>query len=94
MAVKSAQVTVGFTATLLSSTEPGDRNAAPDGQSVAVSNPTGGVSVFLGGPDVTTANGYLLGAGEKTSVDLLGGEALYGIVGSGSQLTYVLRSGA
>jgi len=93
VAVKSAQVAVATTATVLSGVDPGDANASPDGQSVLVSNPVGGVSVYLGGSDVTTANGYLLLAGEKVPADLGGKEILYGCVASGTQSVYVLRTG-
>lgn len=93
MAVKSVQVSVGTVATVISGTDPGDGNAAPDGQSIAIANPAGGVNVYLGGADVTTANGYLLLPGEKAGVDLAGREVLYACVGSGTQVVYVLRTG-
>ena len=93
MAVKSAQVSVATTATVLSGTDPGDANASPDGQSVIVSVPVGGVSVYFGGADVTSSNGYLVLAGEKVPADLAGKEILYGCVASGTQTVYVLRTG-
>lgn len=90
MAVQSAQVSVGTSATLLSVAE---TEASYDGISVTVSVPTGGTSVYLGPSGVTTGTGFLLNAGQSASFDLGTGEVLYGIVGSGTQTVYVLRSG-
>jgi hypothetical protein len=53
--------------------------AAPTGtkQSVAVYNPAGGSTVYLGGVDVTSVNGYPLGAGDDLTLRLGEAEALY-----------------
>lgn len=43
---------------------------------------TGAVTVFLGGPTVTAAQGYPLQAGEAVGLHLLAGDDLYGITAS------------
>ena len=89
MALAHAQVSVGTTATLLSSA-----SAGRDGQTVLVQNPAGGVNVYLGGTGVTTtAYGYLLIGGSAFAIDLLDGESLYGVVASSTQAVGVLRQG-
>ena len=89
MALKHAQVTVGTTATLLSSA-----SAGRDGQSVLVQNPTGGVNVYIGGAGVTTTDyGYLLLAGSAFAIDLQNGEGIYGVVASSTQAVGVIRQG-
>lgn len=89
MTVLAASVTVGVTATQLSS--PTDDNAA--GHSLVVKVPAGGATVFVGGPGVTTTAGYPLAAGESFSADLTPGDALFGIVATGTQAVNVLRVG-
>lgn len=92
MAVVSAAVTVAATATQLAApTAPtttfgGTRNKI--GASVQV--PSGGSTVYVGGPDVTTANGYAVAAGTAVSIDLAPGDVLYGIVASSTQAVRVL----
>jgi hypothetical protein len=89
MAVNHAQVSVGTTATLLSSA-----SAGRNGQTVLVQNPTGGVNVYLGGVGVTTSSyGYLLQAGSAFAIDLADAEGLYGVVTTGTQAVGVLRQG-
>jgi len=89
MAVTHGQVSVGTTATLLSST-----SAGRDGQTVLVQNPSGGVNVYIGGAGVTTtAYGYLLIGGSAFAIDLQDGEGLYAVVASSTQTVGVLRQG-
>lgn len=87
MSVKTAEVTVGTSATAL---EPVDQSRG--GRSVWVKN-LGAETVFVGGSDVTTANGQELGAGESASFDLDAGERLYGVVAAGTEPVRVLRTG-
>lgn len=90
MALGNAQVSVGTTATLLSATETDDRS----GSSIAVKVPSGAAAaVFVGKSDVTTATGFSVAVGESVALDLQPGEALYGIVASGTVTVHVLRSG-
>lgn len=89
MTVLAASVSVGTSATLLSSST--DDGAY--GHTVAVKVPTGGATVSLGGSAVTTAAGFPLAAGESATFDLGSGDALYGIVVSGTQAVNVLRTG-
>jgi hypothetical protein len=89
MALAHAQVSVGTTATLLSSA-----SAGRDGQTVLVQNPAGGVNLYIGGTGVTTASyGYLLIGGSAFAIDLQDGEGLYGVVTTGTQAVGVLRQG-
>jgi hypothetical protein len=90
VAIDHERVSVGTEATVL-----GNADRDRDGFTVNVQNPTGsGATVFVGGADVTTADyGYSLAAGSEVAVELLKGEALYGIVASGTLTVNVLRIG-
>jgi hypothetical protein len=89
MAVSHARVSVGVTATKLTSDFDGK-----DGQTINVQNPAGGVDVFLGGEGVTTSSyGFLLGAGISFSVELQDDEKLYAVVTTGTQTVNILRQG-
>lgn len=89
MAVSSAQVTVGTSATLLSAAD-GDSIA---GQSLYVSN-AGPTAVVLGPSGVTATTGFTIASGVNFGpIELGTGEALYGIVASGTQAVGVLRTG-
>lgn len=79
----SAQVTVNSTATVLVAATAFD-------QSVNLHNSGGGI-VYLGGPDVTTANGYKLDNGDKLTLMVGDHEALYAITASGTNVVAVLK---
>lgn len=89
MAITTGQVSVGTTATALSTAESDDRS----GSSICVSNPSGGSTVYLGPAGVTTGNGFALDAGASMAFDLQPGELIYGIVASGTVTVSVLRTG-
>ena len=90
MAVSHARVSVGTTATKLTSDYDGK-----DGQTINVQNPAGGADVYLGGEGVTTTSyGFLLGAGISFSVELQDDEKLYAVVTTGTQTVNILRQGA
>jgi hypothetical protein len=89
MAVSHSRVSVGTTATKLTSDFDGK-----DGQTINVQNPAGGADVFLGGEGVTTTSyGFLLGAGISFSVELQDDEKLYAVVASSTQTVNILRQG-
>jgi hypothetical protein len=89
MAVSHQRVSVGTTATQLTSDYDGK-----DGQTINVQNPAGGADVFLGGAGVTTSSyGFLLGAGISFSVELQDDEKLYAVVTTGTQTVNILRQG-
>ncbi len=89
MALSHAIVSVGTTATLLSSS-----TAGRDGQTVLVQNPSGGATVYLGGTGVTTSSyGFLLESGVAFAIDLQDNESLYGVVASSTQSVSVIRQG-
>jgi len=90
MAVTHARVSVGTTATKLTSDADGK-----DGQTINVQNPAGGVDVYLGGDGVTTsAYGYLLKADSSFSIELQDDEKLYAVVTSSTQTVNIIRQGA
>lgn len=79
----SAQVSVNTTATVLVAATAFD-------QSVYLHNSGGGI-VYLGGADVTTANGYKLDNGDKLSLMVGDHEALYAVTASGTNVVAVLK---
>lgn len=85
MAITSAQISVGTTATALNT-------ATSSGQRLVVTPVT--TAVVLGASTVTATTGLSVAAGTVVYVDLQPGETLYGIVSSGTTTTHVLRSGS
>lgn len=92
MAVTTTAVTVTTSATALAGVS-GAR------ESLGIAVPSGGVTVYIGGSDVTTSNGFPLAAGSSmflnsdssttTSVDF----GWYGIVAAATQEVRVLEVG-
>jgi hypothetical protein len=78
----SAQVSVGTTATLLVAANIMD-------QTVWVHNSGG--ATYIGGSNVTTANGYKLDTDDKMELPVGDNEGLYGIVASGTNTVFVLK---
>lgn len=88
MALTSRTVSVGTTATRLDKVADAHLTGA-----VALYN-AGAAIVYVGGSDVTTANGYPVGAGSYgPGVELAVDESLYGIVASGTCDVRVLEVG-
>lgn len=86
MAVSSAQITMGATRTLIT-------RADTDGCVVYVHNRTGTV-VYVGGADVTAANGMGIdSAAGPVRMTLDATDTLYGITASGTPDIQVLRIG-
>lgn len=50
----------------------------------------GGGAIYLGGPDVTTSNGYKLDNGDKLTVPVGDHEALYAVAAGGTHTVGVL----
>jgi hypothetical protein len=75
----SAQITVGTTATLLVA-------ASIFHQTAYLHNLAGGGNhpIFLGGPNVTTANGYKLNSGASLTLMVENYDALYAICATGT----------
>ena len=89
MAVSHARVSVGTTATQLTSDYDGK-----DGQTINVQNPAGGADVYLGGAGVTTTSyGYLLKADTNFSIELQDDEKLYAVVTTSTQTVNIIRQG-
>jgi hypothetical protein len=78
----SSQVSVGTTATLLVAANIMD-------QTVWVHNSGG--ATYIGGSNVTTANGYKLDTDDKMQVPVGDNEGLYGIVASGTNTVFILK---
>lgn len=91
MAVKSTAVSVGTSATRLDTAAETDRNAS---SSLAPYN-NGAVTVYVGGSDVTTANGAPIPAGSWGPAfnDINTNEGVYGVVASGTAEVRVLEQG-
>lgn len=78
---KTAQKTVTTTASIVASQLIGD-------QSVYLHSASG--TLYIGGADLTTANGYRLDNGDKLSMLLGDHEDLYAITSSGTATLYVM----
>lgn len=78
--MKSRALTVGTTALQIAT---GGNVTIPE--SVLVQNPVGATAtVYLGGADVTVANGVAVIAGASISVDMVA-DSLWAVVGTGTQ---------
>jgi hypothetical protein len=82
MAVKSTQLTIGTTPTLIVGETQSPKSVMVSGQSVG--------NVFIGGSDVTTTNGTDAGKLEGVVLRLNQTDSLYGIVSSGTHTLQVL----
>lgn len=89
MTFATASVTVTTTAQALTGTDSDNLI----GSGICVKN-TGATTCYIGGSDVTSANGYPLAAGEAFAADsATGGDVLYARTASGTTTVAVLRSG-
>lgn len=86
MACASRAVTVGTTATRLDQALSNNDPSA----GLAVYN-NGAVTMYLGGPDVTAAEGYPLAAGQHLAADVGRVDKLYARTASGSTEARVLQ---
>lgn len=93
MATSSARVTVGTTATRLDNQPVA--NDAVAGERLHLQAPsTNTASIFIGGPGVTTANGYELAAGKELVLVLDSEDQVFGVVAAATQPANALRTGA
>lgn len=88
MAVSAAVVSVGTSATLLTTTETDQLPRF----TVALYN-AGAATVYVGAAGVTTSTGFPLAAAGTLSLDLDRGEVLYGIVTASTCSVNVLSQG-
>lgn len=85
--ITGSRVTVGTSATLVSSANKVD-------QTVAVQNEDASITAYLGGPDVSSTNyGYKLLPGQVFVIRMTVGESLFGCLASGSLPLNVLVKG-
>lgn len=83
-----AQIPVSTTPVRLTPAGPGSR----DGSAIAIEAPAG-ADLWLGPEGVTPSTGWPLRAGMREAYDLEYGEALFGVLASGSGVAYALRTG-
>lgn len=89
MAIQAAQVSCGAAATALNAADTGAH-----GVKLYLRNAHATDAVALGPSNVTAGTGYLLLAGGQLTVELAGGEVLYGIQGAAAAIPVsVLRTG-
>ena len=86
MSTVSASVTVSDEATALLAADDNIRE-------VVIHSPTGGVTIYVGGSDVTTSNGLPVAAGASLSLKLPRNHEVYAIVASSTQAVKVLAIG-
>lgn len=85
MAVRTTAVSVATTATVLVTGIGNLQDARP-----WLIHNAGAAVVYIGGSDVTTANGIPVAIGEKVTGFAPANESLYGIVASGTEAVRVL----
>ena len=95
--MNSAYVSVGTSATALNATD-ATVTADARGNSILIKNPSGSVTVYIGGSDVTAdttagTGGYPLAPGGELAVTVNEGEIVYGRVAASTQSVNVLRQG-
>lgn len=86
MAVKTNRVTVGTSLVELTA---GDRNPS----SIAI-KVLSGSTIYFGGPDVSTSNGWAVAVGESVSIDLEVGETVHVVTTTGTAEVQTMRGGA
>lgn len=69
-----------------------NKGTATKPHAITLRVPSGGQTVYLGGPGVTDATGFPLEPGENISLDLVN-EQLYAIVSSDTQILHRLQRG-
>lgn len=89
MAFAAVRVTVGTSPTRLDITPERD---AQVGKSVLGSN-RGDSAIYIGGPDVTTAQGFQVDAGQSFTTQHLQAESLWAVTDSGTCRVDVLQQG-
>lgn len=89
MAIATQQVPVGTTVVRLD-----PLSAAQVQRGSCLVRNRGTAAVYLGGPTVTTVNGFQLDAGEALPVDLQPADALYAIAASGTHTVHVMEVGS
>lgn len=81
------QVAIGTTPTVITN----GVNVGDTDSDLVVKN-RGANSVFLGGDNVTTSDGFELVAGDAVGIQLSAGEGLYGVVAAGTETVHALRT--
>lgn len=92
MAIKTRAVTVTTTAASLTALDDDTRGYLDVVRSIAIQN-GGSVTVYVGGPDVTSANGYAIVAGSERSFDLVLGDDLWAVAASSTAACKILNTG-
>lgn len=94
--MKAEVITVGTTPTIVMGSNALGNGAGSGSVSYPTAGiiriPSGAVTVYFGGSQVSTSDGCPFVAGEDLETDLVN-EILYAVVASGTQNIYVLRRG-
>lgn len=94
MAVAATRPSVGTTASIIAENTTNARGDESKTVGFLLKNATGTASVFLGGSDVTTGNGFEWAVADGAlPISLEPGEKLYGRVASGTQTVHALKAG-
>jgi hypothetical protein len=96
MSINTQRVTVTTSPTELTATQPDFRIAARrdrTGSYAAQVLIESSADLYIGGSNVTTANGFLVTADTPVSFELFAGDRLYGVVATGTATVSVLQSG-
>jgi len=89
--VGSQQYTVTTAAVAIASA-PAGPTAGPAGALLAANTTGSAVTVYLGGPNVSSSNGFPLAQNASISTYLFGGDTVYAITASGSATLAVLQT--
>ena len=82
--MQTAQVSVGTTRVQL---------LATGREGVVIKHTTSGATVYIGGADVTSSNGWPMTADDPLEIDLQPNEPLYAVAASGTVTVYVMGVG-
>ena len=93
--MNTAQVSVGAARVALTDVASTSRarSALDRSRAVVVKHTAAGSTIYLGGVDVTSANGWAMGADDPMEFELDLSEDLYAITASGTVTVYVMSAG-
>lgn len=87
--MKSTQPTATTTAAIIVNADAGDRLHPVQ----AIVRTDGATTVYLGGSDVTSSNGFALPQDTAVTVELVAGDDLYAVTAAGTSAMSVLKTG-
>jgi len=81
MAIKAEIEALSITAELIYTSTSGHSDSP---QGVVILNSDASITVYIGGEDVDTTDGFPIAAGASVSLDLIVGEAIWAVAASGT----------